>query len=84
MGDAPGTLEGLEGPVDLLFNDGFPAAMLPVLRTVAPQLRVGAAVLAGNVALFDADHADYVAWVRDPANGFCSSRLPMRMGGSSR
>lgn len=81
LGDAPRTLDDVEGPIDLLFNDGFPGAMLPVLRSIAPKMRLGAVVLAGNVAIFPADHEPYVAWVRDPTNGFCSSRQPARLGG---
>jgi len=81
LGDAPTTLEDVEGPIDLLFNDGFPDAMLSVLQLLAPRLRRGAAVLAGNVALFPADHEAYVTWVRNPLHGFCSTRMPMRLGG---
>lgn len=81
VGEAPGTLADLEGPIDLLHNDGFPGAMLSTLQSVAPRMRPGAVALAGNVALFPADHAEYVGWVRDPKNGFSSARLPMRMGG---
>jgi predicted O-methyltransferase YrrM len=81
VGDAPESLLDLPEPVDLLFNDGFPQAMLPVLQCVAPRMRQGAVALAGNAALFPADHADYLDWVRDPANGFCSGMLSMRMAG---
>jgi len=81
VGTAPDTLRELPAPVDLLFNDGFPRAMLPVLQCVAPKMRVGAAVLAGNTALFPADHADYLAWVRDPQHGFCSAQLSMKLAG---
>lgn len=81
QGDACDSLADVTGPVDLLHNDGFPGKMLPVTQKLAPQLRTGAVVLAGNVALFPKDHADYVAWMRDPANGFVSARMPMRMGG---
>src|SRR5690606_25015951 len=52
LGEAPATLRELHTPVDLLFNDGFPGAMLPVLQCVAPQMRSGAVALAGNTALF--------------------------------
>jgi predicted O-methyltransferase YrrM len=81
QGDATSTLRGLEGPVDFLHNDGFPRFVLPVLRLLAPRMQAGAVALCGNAALFPADHADYVAWVRAPENGFTSTSLPMKLGG---
>jgi predicted O-methyltransferase YrrM len=80
-GDARETLRHLDGAVDLLINDGFPAAMLPVTKLVAPKMRRGAIALCGNVELFPADHADYVAWMRAPENGFRSTRWPMSLTG---
>lgn len=70
----------LDGPVALMLNDGFPDAALDVLRLVAPQLRPGAVVITDNVGVMRGDYADYVAWVRDPANGFISVRAPYRGG----
>lgn len=80
-GDARETLADVPGPIDFLHNDGFPGAMLAVTRALAPRMRQGAHVHAGNVVLFPADHEDYVAWMRDPANGFRSARLAMNLGG---
>ncbi|HKO48670.1 MAG TPA: class I SAM-dependent methyltransferase [Polyangiaceae bacterium] len=80
-GDALETLRNLSGSVDFLLNDGFPRFTLPVLQLVAPQMRPGAIALCGNAALFPADHADYLAWVRDPGNGFRSMHLPMKLAG---
>jgi predicted O-methyltransferase YrrM len=79
-GDALETLRDLDGPVDLMLNDGFPDAALDVLRLVAPQLRPGAVVITDNVGVTRGGYADYVAWVRDPANGFISVRVPYRGG----
>lgn len=79
-GDARETLHGVSGPVDVFLNDGFPRAALDVLRVVAPQLRDGAVVVTDNVGLFPADYAAYVAWLRDPANGFVSAPLRMNEG----
>ena len=39
---------------------------------LAPHLRTGAIVLCDNVGRFRRDYADYLAYVRDPANGFRS------------
>ncbi len=79
-GDARETLRSLSGPVDLFLNDGFPRAALDVLRVVTAQMRDGAVVVTDNVGLFPADYAAYVAWLRDPANGFVSGPLRMNEG----
>jgi predicted O-methyltransferase YrrM len=79
-GDAPESLAELPEPIDMLFNDGFPQYALPVLQAVAPRMRTGAVVLSGNAAIFAADHRDYLEWVRNPANGFLSTRLALDKG----
>ena len=79
-GDAPGSLADLSEPIDMLFNDGFPQYALPVLQAVAPKMHKGAMVLSGNAAVFAADHREYLDWVRDPANGFLSTRLALGGG----
>jgi predicted O-methyltransferase YrrM len=80
-GDALETLRDISGPVDFLLNDGFPRFTLPVLQLVSPHMRPGAIALCGNAVLFPADHADYLAWVRDADNGFRSMHLPMKLTG---
>lgn len=79
-GDARDSLRDLDQPVDMLLCDGFPPTMLPVLQTVAPRLRLGGIVIADNVGAFWGDHRDYLAWVRDPVNGFQSATLTMNDG----
>ena len=79
-GDATETLRELDTPVDMLLCDGFPPAMLPVLQLVAPRIRPGGVVVSDNVGAFWADHTDFLAWVRDPANGFQSAMLAMNEG----
>jgi hypothetical protein len=44
------------------------------MRVLAPQLRRGALVVNDNA------EADYLAFVRDPANGFRSMSLPLKGG----
>jgi len=80
VGDASDTLAEIDGPVDLLLNDGFPPAALPVLRRVAPRMRKGGVVVTDNTGLFKADYASYLAYVRDPANGFASAPIEMAEG----
>jgi predicted O-methyltransferase YrrM len=79
-GDALETLRDLEGPIDFMLNDGFPPYALPILELVSPQLRLGAVVVADNVGAFKADHAEYLEYVRNPTNGFCSGFLKMNEG----
>ncbi|WP_326950763.1 class I SAM-dependent methyltransferase [Amycolatopsis sp. NBC_01307] len=79
-GNALETLRDLDGPVDLMLNDGFPDAALDVLRLVAPRLRTGAVVITDNVGAMRGDYAGYVSWLRDPAHGFVSVRVPYKGG----
>ncbi len=79
-GDAAETLRDLEGPVDLLLCDGFPPAMLPVAKLVAPHIRPGGVVVSDNVGAFWADHTAFLGWIRDRANGFESTMLAMNEG----
>ena len=57
------------------------AVALAIIAIAGTVGALGAIVLAGNVSLFPADHTEYVAWVRDPRNGFCSAKVPLQMGG---
>jgi predicted O-methyltransferase YrrM len=77
-GDARETLAGLAGPVGLVLLDGWKDLCLPVLRLLEPKLSPGALVTAD-----DNDHAgmaDYLAYVRDPANGYVSVSFPVDDG----
>jgi predicted O-methyltransferase YrrM len=72
-GDALQTLKDLDGPVDLLFLDGWKDLYLPVLELLAPKLRPGAAIVADNVNF--ADTKPYLEKIRsDPR--FVSAPLP--------
>jgi len=76
-GNALDTLRNLDGPVDFLLSDGFPQYALPVLKLVAPKMRCGAIVVNHNAAAMKGDHVEYVAFVRDPSNGFVSSSITL-------
>jgi len=80
VGDVRETLSTLDGEVDMHLNDGFPHLALPVLQRVAPLMRSGAVALNANTGYMPADHTDYLAWVRNPGNGFCSWALPKKFG----
>jgi predicted O-methyltransferase YrrM len=78
-GDARETLRDLDGPVDFILIDGWPRDEGPslareVIEIVAPQLRVGGYVMNDNA------EPDFIAFVRDPRNGFLSITLPLKGG----
>lgn len=79
-GDALESLQNCGGPVDFLLVDGFPQFARPVIKLMAPQLRPGAMVVCDNVGHFPKGMAGYLDFVRDPANGFVSTLLPLRGG----
>ena len=78
-GDAMQTLRDT-GTVDLLFLDGWKLMYPDVLKLLMPSLRQGAVVMADDVTLFPDDVAGYLAFVRDPANGFVTATLPLGDG----
>ncbi|WP_133650706.1 O-methyltransferase [Paraburkholderia flava] len=76
-GDGRATLKNLGGPVDFVLIDGWPLASGPslareVAEIVAPQLRPGGFMMNDN------GEPDYIEFVRDPANGFLSTCLPIK------
>ncbi len=79
-GDALQTLRDTGGTIDLLFLDGWKELYLDVLKVVLPNLLPGAVVLADDVNLFPDAVAAYLAYIRDPANGFVSVMVPMDDG----
>jgi predicted O-methyltransferase YrrM len=74
-GDAQQTLQDPGGSLDMVFLDGFKKLYLPILQMLTPHLRCGAVVVADNIFTFRFALATYVAYVRDPANGFVSITL---------
>jgi predicted O-methyltransferase YrrM len=77
QGDARETLKDLGGPVDFVLIDGWPSRekrslAMQVMELIAPQIRRGGFVMNDN------GEEDYLAYVRDPANGFLSMSLPLK------
>jgi predicted O-methyltransferase YrrM len=72
-GDALETLTAVEGPIDLVFLDGWKDLYLPVLDLLRPALRPGAVVAADNVNFTDA--RPYLDRVRG-GDDFVSAVLP--------
>ena len=78
-GDARQTLRDVGGPVDFALIDGWPNGKEPslarqVIEILAPQIRTGGYVMNDNA------EPDFLEFVRDPANGFISIRLPIQRG----
>lgn len=79
-GDAFQTLKTLERPIDLFFLDGWKDTYLPLLKSLEPQLAGNALVIGDDTKLFPERLASYLAYVRDPANGYQSVELPIGDG----
>lgn len=76
IGDARETFADVGGPIDLLLVDCMgwtpPTLARSIIELMAPQLRPRAIVVNDN------GEEDYLAYVRDPANGFRSLSLPLK------
>lgn len=77
VGDARETLREAPEPIDLVLIDGWPvengkSLALEVLEVLEPKLRRGAIVVNDN------EEEDYLAYVRDPRNGYRSLSIPWK------
>jgi len=77
VGDALETLRDLKPDVSVVFLDGWKNLYLPVLQMLEPVLVPGALVVADDLDLFPDVLAAYLAYVRDPANGYVSVKIPI-------
>lgn len=77
-GDALDTLAAVGGPVGLALLDGWKELCLPVLRLLEPKLADGALVAADDSTF--PSMADYLTYVRDPANGYVTVEFPVEDG----
>jgi len=77
-GDALETLRQVPGPIGLALIDGWKDLSLPVLKLLEPRLAAGALVV-GDDSSFPS-MADYLNYVRDPANGYVSVEFPIEDG----
>jgi len=77
QGDALQTLKDVASGVTLLFLDGWKKLYLPVLKLLEPSLEPGALVVADDLDLFPEVHKPYLAYVRNPANGYVSVEVPI-------
>jgi predicted O-methyltransferase YrrM len=77
VGDARETLRALDGDVDLVLLDGAFTLYLPVLKVLEPYLKAGAVIIGENA--FE-QAGGYIAYVREPANGYLSQPLSVDAG----
>jgi predicted O-methyltransferase YrrM len=76
-GDALQTLQrDLPEEIDLVLLDGAKNLYVPILKMLEPRLKRGALVLADNADF----EPDYLAYVRNPANGYVSLDLALEQG----
>lgn len=76
-GDALETLRDVTLGVTFLFLDGWKKLYLPVLKRLEPALEPGALVVADDLDLFPEVHKPYLAYVRNPGNGYVSVEVPI-------
>jgi predicted O-methyltransferase YrrM len=76
-GDALETLRNIEGPVNLLFLDGWKDLYLPVLKLVEPHLQAGSLAIADDLDITPEVHKPYLSYVRQVENGYVSQDVPM-------
>ena len=79
QGDAFQTLTGVAG-IDVLLLDGWKPLYLPLLKQLEPAFSSGCLVIADDVIKFSEQLRPYLAYVRDSANGYVSSEIPMDDG----
>lgn len=79
-GDARETLRTVEGPIDMVFLDGWKEACLPVLKLLEPHLAPGACVFCDDVKGFRKTLKPYVAHVRAAGSRYASLELPLGDG----
>jgi len=66
--------------INLLVLDGWKALYLPLLKQLEPRLSPGCLIIADDTTLMPEMLAEYLAYVREPANGYISSALPLDDG----
>ena len=76
-GNALETLADISDDIDLVLMDGAFTLYLPVLQLLEPRLKAGALILAENA--FE-QAGGYLAYVRDPENGYVSQALAINEG----
>ncbi|MCO5131401.1 MAG: class I SAM-dependent methyltransferase [Xanthobacteraceae bacterium] len=79
-GNAIESLAADPSDIDFVLNDGFPMRALDIVRLLTPRIRPGGVVLTDDVGGLRGNFADYLAYMRDRANGFDSMSIPLKTG----
>jgi predicted O-methyltransferase YrrM len=79
QGDAFETLAGME-KIDLILLDGWKPLYLPMLKRLEPVLSPNCLIIADDVIKLAHEMRPYLDYVRDPANGYVSSEIPLDDG----
>jgi predicted O-methyltransferase YrrM len=79
QGDAFETLRGVER-IEFLLLDGWNPLYLPLIKQLEPALAPGCLVIADDTTLLATEVADYLAYMRDPRNGYLSCAIPLDDG----
>ncbi|MBS0222709.1 MAG: class I SAM-dependent methyltransferase [Proteobacteria bacterium] len=80
VGETPAILATGPEKIDLVLNSGPPKHALDIVKLLAPRLRPGAVVLTDAVGCSGTHYRSYIGWIRDQANGFQSTLLPLKGG----
>jgi predicted O-methyltransferase YrrM len=79
-GDAIESLATDPSDIYFVLNDGFPTRALDIVKLLTPRIRPGGVVLTDDVGGLRSNFADYLAYMRDRANGFDSISIPLKGG----
>ena len=79
QGDAFKTLVGID-KIDLLLLDGWKPLYFPFLKQLEPALSPACLLIADDTISMKDEMADYLAYVRDHANGYVSCEIPLDDG----
>jgi predicted O-methyltransferase YrrM len=80
VGDAFETLRDEPDAIDFVLLDGWKEAYLPMLKMLEPRLTPTSIVVADDLKIAPETLAPYLAYMRDPANGYVSVELPLGDG----
>lgn len=78
LGDARETLKDIPGPIDFVLLDGWKDLCLPLLRSLASRLAIGALIVADDIKL--PSMSGYLEYVRAPENNYVSVAFPVEDG----
>jgi predicted O-methyltransferase YrrM len=79
QGDAFETLAALD-KIDLVLLDAWKPMYLPMLKHLEPALSPGCLIIADDTIKMADEMRDFLAYVRNPANGYVSCEIPLDDG----